>query len=48
MELKESFFDTGEVRLHVLEGPRSGPPLVLLGLVLRGGTIVFKNQQASG
>jgi pimeloyl-ACP methyl ester carboxylesterase len=30
MDLKESYFDTGEVRLHVMEGPDSGPPLVLL------------------
>ena len=30
MELSESTFDTGEVRLHVTEGPRNGPPLVFL------------------
>lgn len=30
MKLNESFFDTGEVSLHVMEGPASGPPLVLL------------------
>jgi pimeloyl-ACP methyl ester carboxylesterase len=30
MDLKESFFDTGEIRLHVMEGPRSGPAMVLL------------------
>jgi pimeloyl-ACP methyl ester carboxylesterase len=30
MELSDSYFDTGEVRLHVMEGPRNGPPLVLL------------------
>lgn len=30
MELKHAFFDTGEVRLHYVEGPRSGPPMVLL------------------
>ncbi|MBN1430064.1 MAG: alpha/beta hydrolase [Anaerolineae bacterium] len=26
----ESFFETGEVPLHVIEGPQAGPPLVLL------------------
>jgi pimeloyl-ACP methyl ester carboxylesterase len=26
----ESFFETSEMRLHVLEGPQAGPPLVLL------------------
>ncbi len=30
MKLKESFFDTGEISLHVMEGPQSGPSLVLL------------------
>lgn len=30
MDLKESYFDTGEVRLRVLEGPDAGPPLVLV------------------
>ncbi len=30
MELKESFFDGAEVRLHVMEGPDAGPPLVLV------------------
>jgi pimeloyl-ACP methyl ester carboxylesterase len=30
MDLKESTFDTGELRLHVMEGPASGPPLVML------------------
>ena len=30
MELTHSYFDTGEIRLHYAEGPRSGPPLVLL------------------
>lgn len=30
MELKHAFFDTGEVRIHYVEGPRSGPALVLL------------------
>lgn len=30
MDLTENYFDTGEVRLHYMEGPRSGPPLVLL------------------
>jgi len=30
MKLSESFFDTGEISLHVMEGPRSGSPLVLL------------------
>lgn len=30
MDLKEIYFDTGELRLHALEGPASGPPLVLL------------------
>lgn len=30
MELKHAFFDTGEVRLHYVEGARAGPPLVFL------------------
>ena len=30
MNWTETTFDTGEVRLHVLEGPASGPPLVFL------------------
>ncbi len=30
MDLKDFFFDTGEIRLHGIEGPASGPPLVLL------------------
>lgn len=30
MDLTETYFDTGEVRLHVMEGPHNGPPLVLL------------------
>jgi pimeloyl-ACP methyl ester carboxylesterase len=30
MELKEGFFDNGEMRLHYLEGPQAGPPLVLV------------------
>jgi pimeloyl-ACP methyl ester carboxylesterase len=30
MELSESYLDSGEVRLHVMEGPENGPPLVLL------------------
>jgi len=30
MQHKEFFFDTGELRLHVVEGPGVGPPLVLL------------------
>jgi len=30
MTWTETTFDTGEVRLHVLEGPASGPPLVFL------------------
>lgn len=30
MNLKESYFDTGEIRLHVVESPQAGPPLVLL------------------
>jgi pimeloyl-ACP methyl ester carboxylesterase len=30
MYFTDSFFDTGEIRLHYLEGPRSGPPLVLI------------------
>jgi pimeloyl-ACP methyl ester carboxylesterase len=30
MELKEGFFDSKEIRLHYLEGPQAGPPLVLL------------------
>ncbi len=30
MDLKEHYFDTGELRLHVMEGPTSGPPLVML------------------
>jgi pimeloyl-ACP methyl ester carboxylesterase len=30
MEPKDSFFDTGEVRLDYIEGPQAGPPLVLL------------------
>lgn len=30
MEMKDIFFDTGEIRLHAFEGPRNGPPMVLL------------------
>ena len=30
MELNEIYFDTGELRLHAYEGPRNGPPMVLL------------------
>ena len=30
MEMKEAFFDTGEIRLRYAEGPQNGPPLVLL------------------
>jgi pimeloyl-ACP methyl ester carboxylesterase len=30
MNLQDFFFETGEIRLHGMEGPRSGPPLVLL------------------
>ncbi len=30
MDLSETYFHTGEVRLHVMEGPRNGPPLLLL------------------
>lgn len=30
MELKEGFFDTGEINLHYMEGPNAGPPLVML------------------
>ncbi len=29
MDFQESFFDTGELKLRVMEGPRAGPPLVL-------------------
>ena len=28
--LQEAFFDAGELRLHYVEGPQAGPPLVLL------------------
>jgi len=30
MELKEGYFDTGEIKIHYVEGPASGPPLVFL------------------
>lgn len=30
MELQSKFFDTGEIRLHYMEGPQSGAPLVLI------------------
>ena len=30
MDWTESTFDTGEVRLHVVEGPASGPPVIFL------------------
>ena len=30
MELKEIYHDSGDIRLHGLEGPASGPPLLLL------------------
>jgi hypothetical protein len=30
MELKERFFDTGEIKLHYMEGPNTRPPLVML------------------
>ena len=30
MDLRERYFDTGELRLHFMEGPASGPPLVML------------------
>jgi pimeloyl-ACP methyl ester carboxylesterase len=30
MDMKEAFFDTGEMRLRYAQGPRNGPPLVLL------------------
>ena len=30
MDFKDIYFDTGEIRLHGLEGPASGPALVLL------------------
>ena len=30
MKLNEDFINTGEMTLHVMEGPPSGPPLVLL------------------
>ena len=30
MDLKETYFQTSEVRYHVMEGPQNGPPLVLL------------------
>ena len=30
MDFTDGYFDTGEVRLHYIEGPKSGPPLVLM------------------
>ena len=41
MDLTESYFDTGEVRLHVMEGPHNGPPLVFL----HGATSNWKGWQ---
>ncbi|HEX9019385.1 MAG TPA: alpha/beta hydrolase [Anaerolineaceae bacterium] len=42
MELTESTFDTGELPLHVMEGPQNGPPLVLL----HGSTSSWKSWNA--